>query len=238
MPARFRWRDDAAVRADGAGAPEVTVMYQSGGYGALQVVPGTGTAVVVEMTGDNLGPPSAEEVVTTWALLRARLPGAELRAGSLDDVADLLRPVAADLPVVTAEIGDTWIHGIGTDPAKVAAFRELSRRRAGWIDRGLRRGRRPGAAAGVDGAAPGGRAHLGPGPEDALAGHGPLERVGPGRGAAGGRRPAGSSRAGPSSASTWTGWSRSWPGVDDRTWPTTHATRCEPPTRCRSTWTA
>lgn len=137
VPARFRWRDDAAVRADGSGAPEVTVIYQPGGYGALQVVPGTGTAVVVEMTGDNVGPPSAEEVVTTWALLRARLPGVELRAASLDDVADLLRPVAVDLPVVTAEIGDTWIHGIGTDPAKVAAFRELSRRRAGWIDRGL-----------------------------------------------------------------------------------------------------
>ena len=32
-----------------------------------------------------------------------------------------------DLPVVTSEIGDTWIHGTGTDPAKTSAFRGLLR---------------------------------------------------------------------------------------------------------------
>jgi hypothetical protein len=64
VPERFRWRDDAA-----AGSPEVAVMYQSGGYGALQVLEDGRTAVVIEMTGDNIGPPSAEDVATTWALL-------------------------------------------------------------------------------------------------------------------------------------------------------------------------
>jgi Domain of unknown function (DUF5054) len=136
VPARFRWRDDAAPGADGGAAPEVTVMYQAQGYGALQVLEDGTTAVVVEMTGDNLGPPSAEDVATTWALLRARMPEARLEAATLDDVADVLRPNAGELPVVTAEIGDTWIHGIASDPSKTAAFRETCRRRAAWIDQG------------------------------------------------------------------------------------------------------
>jgi hypothetical protein len=106
VPARFRWRDDAAPVEPGGAAPEVTVMYQAGGYGALQVLEDGTTAVVVEMTGDNVGPPSVEEVATTWALLRARMPEARLQAATLDDVADVLRPAADALPVVTAEIGD------------------------------------------------------------------------------------------------------------------------------------
>ena len=137
VPERFRWRDDAAARPDGARAPEIQVMYQEGGYGALQVLEGTDTAVVIEMTGDNIGPPAADEVVTIWALLQARMPEATLQAATLDDVADAVRDVAAGLPVVTSEIGDTWVHGIASDPPKTAAFRETARRRRRWIDDGL-----------------------------------------------------------------------------------------------------
>ena len=39
-------------------------------------------------------------------------------------------PLRAQLPVITQEIGDTWIHGVGTDPKKVAQYRELLRWRA------------------------------------------------------------------------------------------------------------
>src|SRR5690606_15244443 len=35
--------------------------------------------------------------------------------------------------VVTQEIGDTWIHGTGSDPAKLAAFRQLCRLRVRWL---------------------------------------------------------------------------------------------------------
>lgn len=140
VPAVFRWIDAGAVTAgagDGASPPEVTVMYQPGAYGSTNVVAGTGTAVVVGNLGDNDGPPSTDDVVATWTLLRGMFPGASIRAASLDDVADVLRPVADDLPVVTAEIGDTWIQGVGADPPKVAAFRETCRRRRRWIDDGL-----------------------------------------------------------------------------------------------------
>ncbi len=45
-------------------------------------------------------------------------------------------PIKAQLPVVTAEIGDTWIHGVGSDPLKVARFRELCRLRRAWLAEG------------------------------------------------------------------------------------------------------
>ena len=47
-----------------------------------------------------------------------------------------LSPTAADLPVVTQEIGDTWIYGVASDPIKVARYREVARLRKDWLDQG------------------------------------------------------------------------------------------------------
>src|SRR5690606_21311736 len=64
-------------------------------------------------------------------------PEAQVVASSLDAYAAALWEARDRLPVVTAEIGDTWIHGAGTDPAKVARYRELSRLRRRWLARDL-----------------------------------------------------------------------------------------------------
>lgn len=138
VPQLFRWRDPAAHGAQAPlGVPEVLVMYQPGSYGDVQVLPGTDTAVAIDLTGDNLGPPSAADVVERWDALARRFPNATIEAATLDDVALRLQPLVAELPVVDAEIGDTWIQGVGTDPAKTAAFRALCRRRRSWLDDGL-----------------------------------------------------------------------------------------------------
>ena len=129
VPACFRWRSP-----DGA---EVVVAYQAGGYGDLTEVPGCPDRLAFAHTGDNLGPPSADDVVEAFAALRARVPGAEVRASTLDAFAEALRPVRDDLPVVTSEIGDTWVHGVGSDPQKVAAYRELLRLRRSWLAAGM-----------------------------------------------------------------------------------------------------
>lgn len=42
----------------------------------------------------------------------------------------------ADLPVITSEIGDTWIYGYGSAPLRMARFRELGRLYDGWIRQG------------------------------------------------------------------------------------------------------
>lgn len=125
VPPVFVWRDEAT-------ATELLVMYQKV-YGDVMVIPGTNQAVALVFTGDNLGPPSQESVRETYAKLRADFPHARFVGSTLDAVAETLSPVRGELPVVTDEIGDTWIHGIGTDPTKVSRYRELLRLRNGWI---------------------------------------------------------------------------------------------------------
>ncbi|MGH3147222.1 MAG: DUF5054 domain-containing protein [Rubrobacter sp.] len=125
VPPVFRWRDP-----DGE---EVIVMYQRGGYGDLVSVPGITQALAFAHTGDNRGPQSASGVVETFEEMRARVPGARVVASTMDDFASALLEHRSSLPVVTGEIGDTWIHGVGSDPARISRYRELCRLRAGWL---------------------------------------------------------------------------------------------------------
>lgn len=120
VPPLFRWR-----APDGS---EVTVLYQSG-YGR-EFLYGK-TAVYFAHTNDNLGPQSAEEVEQLYGMLEKKFPKARIRAGSLNDVADAVCREEDKLPVITEEIGDTWIHGTGTDPCKMSQFKQLLRMRAG-----------------------------------------------------------------------------------------------------------
>jgi len=122
VPDVFVWRSP-----EGA---SVIVNYSKSDYGGFLAVPGLDETLVFAHTGDNKGPASAEAIHKTFADLRAQYPGAEVRASTLDTFARRLAAFASVLPTVTDEIGDTWIHGLGTDPAKVAGFRALSRWRA------------------------------------------------------------------------------------------------------------
>ena len=54
----------------------------------------------------------------------------QLTASSFDDFFEVLDKQRLQLPVVTNEIGDTWIHGIASDPYKTAAMRALMRAHA------------------------------------------------------------------------------------------------------------
>ena len=124
VPPVFVWRD-------GSGA-EIIVMYQHS-YGGPLVLPGIADAITFGHTHDNLGPQTAAEVVGIFDDIRRAFPQANVIASTLDVYAEVLRPLKGQLPVVTAEIGDTWIHGVGTDPKKVSRFRELMRRRRQWL---------------------------------------------------------------------------------------------------------
>jgi hypothetical protein len=129
VPPVFRWR-----APDGS---EVTVAYQEGGYGGEVVVPGCDEALAFLHGGDNLGPPTAAEVIAAHERLAARHPGAEVVASTLDAFARALVASGAEaaLPVVTDEIGDPWLFGAGSDPVKVAGFRRaLAARRADGMD--------------------------------------------------------------------------------------------------------
>jgi hypothetical protein len=124
LPPIFLWKDPSGATLD--------VMYHWQ-YGGVAKVPGSDLALVTEVRGDNSGPHKPEEIDKIHATLAARFPNAEIRASSLSEMADALAPYRDKLPVVTQEIGDTWIYGCASDPMKVARFREIARLREAWI---------------------------------------------------------------------------------------------------------
>jgi hypothetical protein len=127
LPPLFLWKDTAGK--------SLAMMYHHE-YGDVAVVPGSDLALVTEVRGDNSGPHTAEEIAQIHADLAARFPNAEIKAANLSEMANALEHYRGNLPVVTQEIGDTWIYGCASDPLKVARFRALARLRERWIAQG------------------------------------------------------------------------------------------------------
>ncbi len=111
-------------------------MYHRHRYGGVVKIPGSDLAVSVEVRNDNAGPHTIEEIHRIHAGLRKQFPNAHVTASSLADIANAVEPYRDQLPVVTQEIGDTWIYGVPSDPLKVARYREVSRLRSEWIANG------------------------------------------------------------------------------------------------------
>lgn len=128
VPSLFVWKDP-----EGA---SIVMMYHHKGYGGVVQVPGSDLAVAVEMRGDNGGPHAVDEIKKTYAELRKQFPNAKVTASNLSEIASAVEPYRGNLPVVTQEIGDTWIYGVPSDPVKVARYREVSRLRREWIAQG------------------------------------------------------------------------------------------------------
>jgi len=132
VPPAFVWRSP-----EGA---EVVVLYSAGSYGTLHVVEGLEDVLFIAHTNDNLGPPPVDHVVAIFEQVGAQFPGAAVRASTLDAFAHAIWPARTSLPVVTGELGDTWVYGLGSDPRKVAQYRELLRLRERWLADGLNPG--------------------------------------------------------------------------------------------------
>ena len=124
VPSPCRWRAPSGK--------EVILMYQ-GDYGATELLPDGKTAFSLAFTGDNHGPHTPNRVKAIFAGLRKRFPNATLKACTLNDVAKALEPVREQLPVVTAEIGDTWIYGFASAPMRMAKFRALMACYERWV---------------------------------------------------------------------------------------------------------
>jgi len=128
LPPLFVWKDPSGA--------SLTMMYHHD-YGATARVPESDLALVTEVRGDNSGPHKPEEIEHIHADLAARFPNAEITACNLSEMANAIKPYREKLPVVTEEIGDTWIYGVASDPLKVARYREISRMRDAWIAKGM-----------------------------------------------------------------------------------------------------
>jgi hypothetical protein len=124
VPPLFRWRSP--------GGDEVVVMYQTGGYGDVQAIPGGKNVLAFAHQGDNAGPPSIDVILEKYNYLKQQYPEHQVMASTMDAFAANLDDVNGILPIITDEIGDTWIQGAGTDPAKVSAYRALCRLHSEW----------------------------------------------------------------------------------------------------------
>ena len=127
LPPIFLWKDPSGA--------SLTVMYNHD-YSGIARVPGSDLAIATVVRGDNSGPHTTEEIAATYADLAKRFPNAEIVSCTLSEMANAVHPHRDKLPVVTQEIGDTWIYGVPSDPLKVARYREVSRLREGWIAQG------------------------------------------------------------------------------------------------------
>lgn len=128
VPLLFVWK--------APGGATLVVMYHHS-YGGVLKVPGSDLAVAIVVRDDNQGPHTVEEIHNTYSTLGARFPGAEIVPTNLTEIANAVDSYRGSLPVLTAEIGDTWIHGVASDPLKVARYREVSRLRQAWLAQGV-----------------------------------------------------------------------------------------------------
>lgn len=117
-PNLSRWTDSSGS--------EIMLHYQSV-YGAAELIPEVGEAILFAHTGDNHGPQSAAVVRETFRQAALKYPGAKIQASTLDRFARVLLPLKSSLPRLTCEIGDSWIRGVAADSTKIRQFLELCR---------------------------------------------------------------------------------------------------------------
>ncbi|HKL56803.1 MAG TPA: DUF5054 domain-containing protein [Sphaerochaeta sp.] len=127
VPPLFRWRSP--------GGEEVLVQYDAT-YGSSTAFEELEDVLVIENSADNSGPPSLDEVLAVYRRLEQEYPGAEILASDLSSYARNIISKKGSFPLLQEEIGDTWIHGVGTDPKKVSRLKMLLSLARKWVEEG------------------------------------------------------------------------------------------------------
>jgi len=127
VPPLFQWKAPNGT--------SLVVMYHHG-YGGVIHIPDSDLAVAIVVRDDDSGPHTLDEIHETYSTLRRQFPNAEITPTDLTEIANAVDPHRSSLPVLTSEIGDTWIHGVASDPLKLARYREIARLRQKWIAQG------------------------------------------------------------------------------------------------------
>lgn len=128
VPEMFLWRHH-----DGS---EIVVHYAQD-YGETFMREGWDEMLYFAHSHDNAGPPKdSQEVQALMARLQAENPDVEVVASSLDRFALAAWEKRDTLPVIEEEIADTWIHGVASDPLKIADYMSLLNLRKEWLAEG------------------------------------------------------------------------------------------------------
>lgn len=125
MPKLHRWIDYATNT-------DIVVAYHPYGYGGYGLkdcaeAP-NGVALCTEFRTDNTGPPAnISEVMGILNSVKKEYPGAKVLASTFDAFFEEIQEVREKLPIVSLEVGDTWVYGNPSDPLKMAQYRAIQR---------------------------------------------------------------------------------------------------------------
>lgn len=117
VPNMFRWRSDEG--------DELLVMYNER-YGGFTKI-SEDCSITFQFAGDNLAPMTKEMVAESFAQLQREYPDTLVIPATLNDVASEMEKIRDTLPTLSCEIGDSWIHGLMTDPRKVFSYQAALR---------------------------------------------------------------------------------------------------------------
>ncbi|XP_060069747.1 uncharacterized protein LOC132549797 [Ylistrum balloti] len=91
-------------------------------------VKGFNHALCYAFIQDNGGPPkSIQDILNYYEIMRKEFPGAKIKASTFDEFFEAVQPIKNQLPVISKEVGDTWIQGIASDPNKMAKYRAFTK---------------------------------------------------------------------------------------------------------------
>jgi len=135
VPRVFRWQHPYN------NSDEIFGMWNPGGYGEYTIpecsyVDGWGTAMCYYWRYDNDGPGNTTMLIKVLNTVQQQFPNAKVFASTFDAYINELVTVKQRLPIVAAEMGDTWIHGPSSDPYKLRLWRSLSRSVENFIAQG------------------------------------------------------------------------------------------------------
>lgn len=136
VPKIFRWKDTQSKET-------IIALWNPGGYGdgpADSVyLDDFNEALYYAWRGDNAGPPNPKQAEQFYAAAKTQFPNATVLSSSITNFVDaLLKQESAvnNLTVIDSEIGDTWTHGIQSDPWKTAINRAAQREKSKCLESG------------------------------------------------------------------------------------------------------
>eukprot|EP01084_Bolivina_argentea_P142466 250270_1 len=138
VPNIFKWKDTNSNIS-------IISMLNPGGYGNVQFpspvyLPNYNEALVFAWNGDNQGPPTVSDCLGFYNVCQSEFPNANIFASSITNFVRNLsqhQDVVDTLKVIDSEIGDTWTHGIQSDPWKTAVNRIAQRHRSKCLEEKL-----------------------------------------------------------------------------------------------------
>lgn len=127
VPRNFIWEHDG----------EQLIVSYSYDYGTDIQIEGCDDILVFAHTHDNSGPQSKAKIEKVYIDLAKKYPGYEIVASTMDNYVRTLLQSDYKLPIITEEIGDSWIHGVASDPKKMSDYHILSDLMQTWLKDGI-----------------------------------------------------------------------------------------------------